>query len=95
MAKPYPILPLSVLDDLNALNGALSAYDELMTAWLNQTMRDGPSGDRAHFAAGCQFLLKPVIEGFQAIEEQAGSFRELGFVGVGSLDDTDPKNGNA
>lgn len=95
MAKPYPILPLSVLDDLNSLTGALAAYDELMTAWLNQTMRDGPAGDRAHFAAGCQFLLRPIIEGFQSIEEQAGSFRELGFVGVGQLDDSDPNNGNA
>ena len=41
MAKPYPILPLSVLDDLADLNGALDAYQQLMTAWIQQTMTEG------------------------------------------------------
>jgi len=89
MAKPYPILPLSVLDELSNLNGALSAFDELMTAWLNQTMRDGPAGDKAHFPAGVQFLLKPVIEGFQNIQSEVESFRQLGVVGLCTLPDQD------
>ena len=41
MAKPYPILPLSVLDELSDLNGALDAYQQLMTAWIQQTMTEG------------------------------------------------------
>lgn len=86
MAKPYPILPASVLDELDQLNGALSAYDELMTAWLNQTMRDGPAGHRDHFPAGVQFLLRSVIEGFQSIQSQAEAFRVAGFVGVVEVD---------
>jgi hypothetical protein len=81
MAKPYPILPASVLDELNDLNGALGAYDALMTAWINQTLTDGPAGDPKYFAAGCQFLLRPIIEGFQSIESQASAFREMGVVG--------------
>lgn len=89
MAKPYPILPLSVLDDLSNLNGALSAYDELMTAWLNQTMRDGPAGDKVHFPAGVQFLLRPVIEGFQSIESQVAMFREIGVVCLCTLPEQD------
>ena len=71
MAKTYSTLPLSALDDLSNLNGALSAFDELMAAWLNQTMTDGPCGDRKSFPAGVQHLLRPVIEGFQRIEVMA------------------------
>lgn len=41
MANPYPILPLNVLDDLADLNGALDAYQQLMTAWIQQTMTEG------------------------------------------------------
>jgi hypothetical protein len=88
MAKPYPILPASILDELNDLNGALGAYDQLMTAWINQTLTDGPAGDPKSFAAGCQFLLRPILEGFQDIERQASSFREMGFVGVCTIDNS-------
>ena len=79
MADTYPILPLSVLDELSHLNGALSAFDELMTAWLNQTMRDGPAGDRQHFPAGVHFLLQPIIEGYQRIEAEGQTFRDTGL----------------
>lgn len=89
MAKPYPILPASILDELTDLNGALGAYDALMTAWINQTLTDRPAGDPKHFAAGCQFLLRPILEGFQAIESQASSFREMGVVGIFTLGETD------
>jgi hypothetical protein len=92
MAKPYPIVPLSFLDDLNDLNGALSAYNELMTAWINQTMAFGPCGDTKHFAAGCQFLLRPIIEGFQSIESQCDVAREMGMVGIAELDPEQAKN---
>lgn len=81
MANTYPILPLSVVEGLSELNGALSAFDSLMTAWLVQAMQDGPAGDRVNFPSGVQFLLRPVIEGLQAIEDQVSSFRELGLVG--------------
>lgn len=89
MAKPYPIVPASILDELNDLNGALGAYDQLMTAWINQTLADGPAGDRKHFAAGCQFLLRPILEGFQSIESQVSAFREMGVVGVCTLGESD------
>lgn len=89
MAKPYPILPASVLDELNDLNGALGAYDVLMTAWINQTFTEGPAGDPKHFASGCQFLLRPILEGFQSIESQASAFREMGVVGICTLGESD------
>lgn len=89
MAKQYPILPASVLDELNNLNGALAAYDALMTAWLNQAFSEGPNGDPKHFAAGCQFLLRPILEGFQDIESQASSFRDMGLVGFCTLGESD------
>lgn len=89
MAKPYPILPLSVLDELNDLNGALDAYQQLMTAWIQQTMTEGPSGDRQLFAAGCQHLLRPILEGYQSIESQAKAFQDMGVVGVCTLAESD------
>jgi len=89
MAKPYPILPLNVLDDLADLNGALDAYQQLMTAWIQQTMTEGPSGDRQLFAAGCQYLLRPILEGYQSIESQAKAFQEMGVVGVCTLAESD------
>ena len=89
MAKPYPILPLSVLDELNDLNGALDAYQQLMTAWIQQTMTEGPSGDRQLFAAGCQYLLRPILEGYQSIQSQAKSFQDMGVVGVCTLGESD------
>lgn len=89
MAKPYPILPLSVLDDLADLNGALDAYQQLMTAWIQQTMTEGPAGDRQLFAAGCQYLLRPILDGYQSIESQAKAFHEMGGVGVCTLGESD------
>ena len=89
MAKPYPILPLSVLDDLADLNGALDAYQQLMTAWIQQAMIEGPVGDRQLFAAGCQYLLRPILEGYQSIESQAKAFHEMGVVGFCTLESTD------
>ena len=89
MAKPYPIRPLSVLDELNDLNGALDAYQQLMTAWIQQTMTEGPSGDRQLFAAGCQYLLRPILEGYQSIQSQAKSFQDMGVVGVCTLAESD------
>ena len=89
MAKPYPILPLSVLDDLADLNGALDAYQQLMTAWIQQAMIEGPAGDRQLFSAGCQYLLRPILEGYQSIESQAKAFHEMGVVGFCTLESTD------
>lgn len=89
MAKPYPILPLNVLDDLADLNGALHAYHQLMTAWIQQTMTEGPAGDRQLFAAGCQYLLRPILEGYQSIESQAKAFQDVGVVCVCTLAEPD------
>jgi hypothetical protein len=84
MAKPYPTLPMSVTDELESLNGALAAYDLLMSAWIEQ-------GDCApkHFAAGCSYLLRPLIEGYQSIADQVDMFRKLGTVSVLTIPDSD------
>lgn len=82
MAKPYPTLPLSVTDELNNLNGALAAYDRLMTAYLEQ----GDTNPK-DFAAGVSHLLRPVIEGYQEIADQVEMFRKMGTVSVLSIPD--------
>lgn len=82
MAKPYPTLPMSVTDELNSLNAALAAYDELMTAWL-QVGDSAPEG----FASGVSLLLRPVLEGYQAIGDQVEMFRKLCTVSVLSIPD--------
>lgn len=89
MANSYPILPASVLDELNDLNAALGAYDLLMTAWINQATTEGLPVNTKQFAAGCQYLLRPILEGFQGIESQASAFHEMGVVGSCQLAETD------
>jgi len=85
MAKPYPTLPMSVTDELDKLNGALAAYDALMSAWIEQ----GDSAPNKHFAAGCSYLLRPVIEGYQDIADQVEMFRKMGTVSVLTIPDND------
>lgn len=82
MTKPYPTLPMSVTDELNNLNGALAAYDSLMSAWLE-------AGDPAPpgFAAGASYLLRPILEGYQDIGAQVEQFRTLGTVSVLTIPD--------
>ncbi|WP_236176034.1 hypothetical protein [Pseudomonas pseudonitroreducens] len=82
MAKPYPTLPMSVTDELNNLNGALAAYDLLMSAWIEQ----GDSGPK-HFSAGCSYLLRSVIEGYESIADEVEMFRKLGTVSVLTIPD--------
>ncbi|KTT15717.1 hypothetical protein NS96R_18360 [Pseudomonas parafulva] len=64
-------LPLDALDELHHLNGALAAFDELMAAWLAQTMTEGAFGDPQNFPCGVQYLLRPVIEGYRRITDIA------------------------
>jgi len=74
---------MSVTDELNNLNGALAAYDLLMSAWIEQ-------GDSAPgFAAGVSYLLRPVIEGYQDIADQVEMFRKMGTVSVLTIPDND------
>lgn len=77
MTKPYPTLPMSVTDELNNLNGALAAYDELITAWL-QSGAPAPEG----FGVGVSYLLRPILEGYQDIGDQVAMFRKLGTVSI-------------
>lgn len=95
MAKPYPIVPLSVVDRLNDLNNALEVYNKLVMAWTQQCLDGDVDGDPRRFTAGLTFLFRPIIEGFQDIESQVDQMRKLGLVGIATLDDTDPNNGNA
>lgn len=64
-------LPLEVLDELHNLNGALAAFDELMAAWLAQTMTEGAFGDPRNFPCGVQYLLRPLIEGYKRVTDIA------------------------
>jgi len=84
MATSHSTLPLSVVDDMNALNGALAAYQELMTAYITLVSTDGPSSDGSRFAAGCHSLLQPVLDGYQDIASKVESFCKLGAVSVAS-----------
>lgn len=86
MADAYPIVPLSFVDGLEDLNNALEVYNQLVVAWVNQTMREGPSGDPGTFAAGLSLLLKPVLEGYRDIQAQCQSASDAGLVSIATLD---------
>lgn len=89
MAKPYPILPLNVLDELHDLNNALQVYNLLVSAWAQQTLNGDIQGDPACFTAGLDFLFRPILEGYQSIQSQAEAFESMGVVGFCTIEDGD------
>lgn len=86
MAKPYPIVPLSFLDELNDLNGQLDAYHQLLMAYVRCQMDDTSTPGAGMFIAGLEDLFRPILEGFQGIESQCSTARQMGMVGIASLD---------
>lgn len=86
MAKPYPILPASVLDDLHSLNCTLSAYQLMVESAIRRFCSSDTPSDFETFLMGLDNLFQPILEGYQSIESQAQSFRDMGVVGVCALD---------
>ncbi|MWK60239.1 hypothetical protein GO594_30080, partial [Pseudomonas otitidis] len=83
MAKPYPILPASVLDELHDLNCTLQAYHYLVHTAVHRLCSQDAPVDYESFLLGLQSLFQPILDGYLDIERQAKSFRESGFVGIG------------
>lgn len=88
MAKPYPILPASILDELHGLNCALGTYQFMVESSIRRMCTEGMPTDFESFLHGLDDIIKPIIEGFQSIESQASAFREMGVVGICTLDDS-------
>lgn len=86
MAKPYPIVPVSVLDDLSSLNASLMAYQYAIEAILRRIATDGAPYATDTLVAGLDNMFKPIMEGYQDIHEQVRSFQDMGFVGLGEID---------
>ncbi|MEJ3616415.1 hypothetical protein VQ060_33525 [Pseudomonas sp. KBN06P05117] len=61
---------------MSGLQGYQQPYDEGF-----------PAGDRQLFASGCQYLLRPILEGYQSIESQAKAFESMGVVGFCTIED--------
>lgn len=87
MAKPYPILPASILDELHGLNCALGTYQFMVESSIRRMCTEGTPTDFESFLHGLDDMFKPLLEGFQSIESQASAFREMGVVGICTLDD--------
>lgn len=86
MAKPYPIVPMSVLDELHSLNSSLMAYQYAVEAILRRIAIDGAPYATDTLVAGLDNMFRPILDGFQSIESQVGAFREMGVVGICTLD---------
>jgi hypothetical protein len=89
MAKPYPILPSSILDELHGLNCSLGAYQVMLEATIRHFCTQGTPLDYESFLHGLDDLFQPILEGYKSIESQATAFREMGVVGVCTLDEAD------
>ena len=85
MAKPYPILPLSVLDDVATLNSTLFAYQFAVEAIIRRISTEGVPTDLESLLAGLGDMFRPILDGYQSVADQAQQFREMGVVGVCSL----------
>lgn len=82
MAKPYPILPASILYELHGLNCQLGTYQFMVEAAFRRMCTEGTPTDFESFLHGLDDMFKPLLEGFQSIESQASAFREMGVVGI-------------
>ncbi|HFH4718608.1 hypothetical protein [Pseudomonas aeruginosa] len=89
MAKPYPILPLSVLDDMTTLNSTLFAYQFAIEAIIRRICTEGAPSDFESLLAGLDDMYRPILEGYQSVADQAKQFRDMGVVGFSTLGDTD------
>ena len=89
MAKPYPILPASVLDELHGLNCSLGAYQMMLEATIRHFCTHSTPVDYESFLHGLDYLFRPILDGYKSIESQATAFREMGVVGVCTLDEPD------
>lgn len=85
MTTQYPIVPLSWLDGLNDLNGALEAYQRVLTAWIESSLREGPHADPRTFVRGLEVMFTPILEGYQDIHSQIDKAREMRLVGIASI----------
>ncbi|MDU0798836.1 hypothetical protein Q8X25_33775 [Pseudomonas aeruginosa] len=88
MAKPYPIVPVSVLDELHDLNCSLMAYQYAVEAILRRAAQDGMPYAVDTLVSGLDNMAKPILEGYQSIHSQVEAFRKMGVVGICTLDET-------
>lgn len=82
MAKPYPTLPLSVLDDLNTLNASLMAYQYAVEGIIRRVADEGRPERLDTLIAGLDQLAEPILEGYRDISAQVEQFRQLGTVSI-------------
>lgn len=87
MAKPYPILPLNVLDDITSLNSSLFAYQFAVEAMIRRISTEGAPFDFETLIAGLDNLFQPILDGYKSVADQADQFRRMGVVGVCQLAD--------
>lgn len=86
MADAYPIVPLSFIDGLHDLNTALEVYNHLVQSWVQRALDGDLQGDPQTFLAGLDFMFKLILEGYQGIHDQCAMARDMGMVGIASLD---------
>ena len=89
MAKPYPILPLSVLDDMTNLNSTLFAYQFAVEAIIRRICTEGHPTDFESLIAGLDDMFKPILEGYESVADQAKRFRDMGVFGYCTFDESD------
>lgn len=94
MTTQYPIVPLSWLDGLSDLNGALEAYQRVLTAWIESSLREGPHADPRTFVRGLEVMFTPILEGYQDIHLQIDKAREMRLVGIASIADPEEDHAN-
>lgn len=87
MAKPYPIVPASILDELHDLNCSLMAYQYAVEAILRRAAQDGMPYAIDTLVSGLDNMAKPILEGYQSIHSQVERFREMGVVGFCTIED--------
>lgn len=87
MATPYPIVPVSVLDELHNLNCTLGALRLMIEHSIRGFCTAGVPGDYEAFILGLDSMFQPISDGYLSIESQVSAFREMGVVGICTVPD--------
>lgn len=76
MAVSHVTSTLAICDRLSELNSALAAFEEMNTAWIQQAMDVGPSGDIKSHASGSSYIFKMLVQSYQDVGDQVNFLRK-------------------
>ena len=68
--------PLAWLDDVQALNCQLEAFQTMLLPWVRSQLHDSGDGSSEAIARGMDLMLQAVLDGYRGIERNMDVLNE-------------------